>query len=376
VTWGNNQQWPQGGAPQPNQGGMWAPPPPPVRKGPPVLLMIAGGIGFIILACCAVGMLGKNPDASLALPTDAGRTTSVMVPTRSTATSADSGHTAARPAAVGDVPAVAATDLPSGATSHAADAATPRPTDAGTGSEVDGGPSFAAPPSVTGQMQGDSPVQPAPPPTPPPTVTFWTDPEHVRIEDDQACPPNLWSIFPGRAPGDNEFERRQNEEDRRGLQRTTRQTVFVLGGLNATLGEYDFHRHAFPLDVPGLATCGRSLLRARFPTAFAFGRPRWVSEGSGFLSTHEWVATPLRFWINVPESEAPTFRERNHRNLRTLVAFRVRSGQQARSIGGASTADSEAGRLVATSIVGVQVTAGRDHAVIMDTAPAPRRRHR
>ena len=215
---------------------------------------------------------------------------------------------------------------------------------------------------------------------PAPEVSIWSDPTNSRIEDDGDCPEHLWTLFPGRAPGENEFAQRRNNQQRHDLLRDLRQTVFVLGSLDsgnldATLGEYDFRRHAFPVDVPGMATCGRSLLHARYATTIAFGRPRWEDEGTGFLSRHEWRADPMRFWVPVPESEAPAFRDGNRRNLGAMVAFRVRSGQQPRSIGGVSTSGTEAGRLVSTSIVGIQVFRRRDHRVIVDVVTSHRHRH-
>lgn len=238
---------------------------------------------------------------------------------------------------------------------------------------------------------------------------FWRGSDLTFVGE--TCPDDLWALFPGPAPGADEFAQRANGQQRSALatRLKSRTLAMLLTAEEFHLGDYDFQRHAFPVRIAEneIESCGSESLPSeeRFAQAtrivdIAFAAPRlWavpVSDGirqgdiptsapaayfrdEGLGQPYLWRAAQT-YWIQVAQADAPAFRERHQGLLSVQVAFRITSGRidQTRPVVVGRISENRlvrvlhlgAGRVALTRPIAVQINDGQE--VLLDTAPRTR----
>lgn len=202
-------------------------------------------------------------------------------------------------------------------------------------------------------------------------ASFWE--AETLVWRTRRCPEELWAVIPGFVPPGDEFEQRDLEARRGELRERARSTTYAVT-LRGRLGEYNFARHRFQIEVAGLSGCAPgiriALGRARVHTAVIPSR-----VGGGPLRQRQWRADPVQFSFPMEDDEAArSLGERTRgflgRRIDVDLAFRVRRGRVDSRMGRGLTFDRQdigAGALVNTEIIARRVRVGDE--LIWESTP-------
>jgi hypothetical protein len=144
--------------------------------------------------------------------------------------------------------------------------------------------------------------------------------------------------------------------------------------MDADLGEYDFKRKSFPVEVEGVHSCNEISI------AFVPARPvdALKEPGDPRIGLYEWQAKPLTHWFEVPEDRAQAFKKRQTgflggSKLQAKIAFEIRKTQFHRKMAYApdleERADYGAGALLEARLLAVRVTSAADKSTIVNWLP-------
>ncbi len=221
---------------------------------------------------------------------------------------------------------------------------------------------------------------------------YWSAPDVVVFRDHQPCPDGLWSVFPGDAPGEDEFARHESASHRAELATRIRSTRFLLAvnDVNsAQLGNYNFSTHSFTLTLypdGDVVACtngdagGSAQARSEIAIGLNSARSVDMTPGNdGLVGFHTWEITPLRFRVSVPQGDAEEFAERHRNTLNFQMGWRVGGARidrrMARDQASRELDDYGAGRLIQATAVAVRVYNRDTEEILVDTSPTsqPRR---
>ena len=218
-----------------------------------------------------------------------------------------------------------------------------------------------------------APMEEPPAPSPP---SFWDDPALVRVTNRSDCPHLVPALVKGYNPGTDEFDRREAEKQRKLLVPEALKKVYVTG-LSGQIGEYNFGRDRFPIEIDGIVECRgpatpytkkRSIGGRKI--AITFGRAKIHKAKVVRATVHEWDARPVKIYLPIPEVEAQQFRATNP-NVTVELAFRLRKGRIDRRMSEGLFGiqhDFGAGPLIDAKVIGHRIFGSGG--VLADTAPA------
>lgn len=218
---------------------------------------------------------------------------------------------------------------------------------------------------------------------------FWTDSDYLHLKDEARCPEALWPLFPGKAPGADPAEVKQNEAARAGLAAALRQKTFVVhlvGPSYVTIGDYDSAAGRVEINVSGSVDCTDDAGRI----TFAFGKPAAVPPEGREFGQYTWSAAPLAYPHSLKMSESRSFQTENKVGLEARVVFQLGKAEVHKKLvrneisaeeraerkkhdipdEGGGMEDWGAGRLVRTEILGIRVASqGGRQELVMQRKP-------